>query len=73
MTASPHPVWAEINARETLDAEAAAIEAKATEFLDLLTSKFGRDPAGRCPSRELSLAQTKIEEAVMWAKRHLVG
>ncbi len=29
--------------------------------------------AGRLASRELSLAQTKIEEAVMWAVKHVTA
>jgi hypothetical protein len=42
------------------------------EFLMLLSAIGGTDPSGgRQASRELSLAQTKIEEAVMWAVKHV--
>ena len=37
------------------------------EFHDLVT---GISPEG---SRELSIAKTKIEEAVMWAVKHVTG
>lgn len=40
-------------------------------FLDLMTSHFGRTPDGRYSSRELSLAQTNLEQAVMWAVKHV--
>lgn len=41
-------------------------------FVELLHAIGGTDPAGdRHASRELSLAQTKIEEAVMWAVKHV--
>lgn len=41
-------------------------------FATLLHKIGGSDPAGdRQASRELSLAQTKIEEAVMWAVKHI--
>lgn len=33
---------------------------------------LGDKPAGQA-SRELSVAQTKIEEAVMWAVKHVTG
>lgn len=40
--------------------------------VELLHYIGGTDPAGeRQGSRELSLAQTKIEEAVMWAVKHI--
>ncbi len=42
------------------------------EFLALLHQAGGTNPEGdRLASRELSLAQTKIEEAVMWAVKHV--
>lgn len=42
------------------------------EFLALLHQAGGTNPDGsRLASRELSLAQTKIEEAVMWAVKHV--
>lgn len=41
-------------------------------FINSLHSMGGTDPSGdRQGSRELSLAQTKMEEAVMWAVKHL--
>lgn len=41
-------------------------------FAQLLHTIGGTEPAGeRQGSRELSLAQTKIEEAVMWAVKHI--
>jgi hypothetical protein len=41
-------------------------------FVQMLHKIGGTDPAGeRQGSRELSLAQTKIEEAVMWAVKHI--
>lgn len=42
-------------------------------FLDTLTKHFGRTPDGRYPSRELSLAQTNAEQAVMWAVKHVTA
>lgn len=45
-----------------------------SEFLALLHQAGGTDPDNdRLASRELSLAQTKIEEAIMWAVRHVGG
>lgn len=41
----------------------AAVKAKGQELLDLVE--------GLGPSRETSLAKTKIEEAVMWAVKHI--
>ena len=43
------------------------------EFYNLLVSVGGAEPGpvGRMSSRELSLAATKIEEAVMWAVKHI--
>lgn len=44
------------------------------EFIALLHQAGGTDPEGeRLASRELSIAQTKIEEAVMWAVRHVTA
>lgn len=41
-------------------------------FVELLHSVGGTDAAGdRQGSRELEIAQTKIEEAVMWAVKHV--
>ena len=40
-------------------------------FVTLLHSIGGTDSIGQQGSRELSLAQTKIEEAVMWAVKHI--
>lgn len=51
-----------------------AIKDKGQEFLDLLHKAGGTSPmSGRHASRELSLAQTKIEEAVMWAVKHVTS
>ncbi|WP_114214204.1 hypothetical protein [Ochrobactrum sp. 3-3] len=58
------------------DAEKAAMQAikdAGANFLDTMTSHCGRGPDGRYPSRELSIAQTKIEEAVMWAVKHVTA
>ncbi|WP_398473080.1 hypothetical protein [Tardiphaga sp.] len=42
------------------------------DFLGHLHDVGGTDAkAGRMASRELSIAQTKIEEAVMWAVKHI--
>lgn len=41
------------------------VKAIATHFYGLLT--------GIGDSRELSLAKTKLEEAVMWATKHITG
>lgn len=44
------------------------------EFIALLHQAGGTSPDGqRLASRELSIAQTKIEEAVMWAVRHVTA
>lgn len=44
------------------------------EFLALLHQAGGTNPdGGRLASRELSLTQTKIEEAVMWAVKHVTS
>lgn len=48
-----------------------AIKDAGLDFHNLLTSKFGRDPDGKWLSREISIAATKIEEAVMWAVKHV--
>lgn len=44
-----------------------AIKDKGLEFYDLVNAL----PGG--PSREISLAKTKIEEAVMWAVKHITA
>jgi len=42
------------------------------DFVQLLHAIGDTDPSGdRQASRELALAQTKIEEAVMWAVKHI--
>jgi len=43
------------------------IKDKAQELLDFILDDNGMTQAG---SRELSLAKTKLEEAVMWAVKH---
>ena len=50
---------------DTEKAKMAALNDKGQEFLDLIDSCGG--------SRELSLAKTKIEEAVMWAVKHVTA
>ncbi|MEO1187984.1 MAG: hypothetical protein AAFW60_02850 [Pseudomonadota bacterium] len=43
-------------------------------FVMYLHELGGTDPSGqRLGSRELSLAQTKMEEAVMWAVKHVTA
>lgn len=63
------------NYRVLSDAEKDAMKSVKDLGLDavnLLHQIGGTDPAGeRLASRELSLAQTKIEEAVMWAVKHI--
>ena len=46
-------------------AQMVAIKDKGAEFLILIESIGG--------SRELSLARTKVEEAVMWAVKHITA
>lgn len=46
-------------------AQMVAVKDKGAEFLNLI------DTLG--PSRETSLARTKIEEAVMWAVKHVTA
>ncbi len=50
------------------------IKDQGLDFVTLLHA-VGRTDAteGRQASRELSLAQTKIEEAVMWAVKHITA
>ena len=57
----------------TDDEKRAMVELKdaGQAFLDKMTSHFGRTPDGRYSSRELSLAQTNVEQAVMWAVKHV--
>jgi len=55
-----------------------ALKDKGLEFVELLhevggtTPMLGANIAGQS-SRELSIAQTKIEEAVMWAVKDVTG
>ena len=54
--------------RRLSDAEKAAMQAvkdKGLEFFELVASLGG--------SREVSIAKTKIEEAVMWAAKHITS
>lgn len=46
-------------------AQMLAVKDKGLEFLNILN--------GYQPSREMSLAKTKIEEAVMWAVKGITG
>lgn len=53
-------------------AQMKALKDRGLDFVHLLHGIGNTDPAGdRQASRELSLAQTKIEEAVMWAVKHI--
>lgn len=52
-------------------AQMSAIKDKGAEFLELLHIAGGNPGIDRQASRELSIAQTKIEEAVMWAVKHV--
>lgn len=54
-------------------AQMAAIKDKGAEFLELLHIVGGNPGVDRQSSRELSIAQTKIEEAVMWAVKHVTA
>jgi hypothetical protein len=56
------------------DAEKAQMKAlkdAGVEFVELLHICGGNPGVDRQASRELSIAQTKIEEAVMWAVKHI--
>lgn len=63
--------------RVLTDAEKAqmqAIKDCGARFLDVLHAIGGTDPLGpNMGSRELALAQTKAEEAVMWAVKHVTA
>jgi hypothetical protein len=49
-----------------------ALKDRGLDFVNLLHEIGDTDPTGdRQASRELALAQTKIEEAVMWAVKHI--
>ncbi len=52
---------------EAEQAQVHAIKVKAQELYDILNNCTPPQ------SRELSLARTKIEEAVMWAVKHVTG
>ncbi len=54
-------------------AQMTAVKDKGAEFLDLLHIVGGNPGVDRQASRELSIAQTKIEEAVMWAVKHITA
>lgn len=47
----------------------AAVKDRGLDLFELIESIEARD----CHSRELALAKTKVEEAVMWAVKHLTG
>ena len=48
------------------------VKDQGSAFVALLHEIGASDPqAGRQAGRELSIAQTKIEEAVMWAVKHI--
>lgn len=64
------------NYRILSDAEKAhmsALKTKGQEFLNLIDEVGGTEPDQRKASRELSIAKTKIEEAVMWAVKHVTA
>jgi hypothetical protein len=49
-----------------------AVKDKGLEFWRLLRTVAGQSPdSPTAASRELSVASTKIEEAVMWAVKHI--
>ena len=50
-----------------------SLKDKGLDFVLLLHGIGKTDPNGPQGSRELALAQTKIEEAVMWAVKHVTG
>lgn len=54
-------------------AQMVAIKDKGAEFIELLNIAGGNPGSDRQASRELSIAQTKIEEAVMWAVKHITA
>ena len=58
---------------EAEKAQMVAIKDKGAEFLDLLHIVGGNPGVDKQASRELSIAQTKIEEAVMWAVKHVTA
>lgn len=57
---------------ETEKEQMRLLKDKGLEFFNLLHTIGETDPAGdKLASRELSLAATKAEEAVMWAVKHI--
>jgi hypothetical protein len=50
-----------------------SLKDKGAEFIDLLHIAGGNPGVDKQASRELSIAQTKIEEAVMWAVKHVTA
>ena len=48
-------------------AQVDAVKSKGDYFLKLIDTIASSYPEGKGPRRELALARTKIEEAVMWA------
>lgn len=51
-------------------AQMVAIKDKGAEFLTLLDEAYQSRPG---PSRELDVARQKVEEAVMWAVKHITA
>lgn len=51
-------------------AQVTAVKDKGAEFIAIIDDIKN---SGNGPSRELSLAVTKIEEAVMWAVKHVTA
>lgn len=52
-------------------AQMVAIKDLGAQFINLLHIVGGNPGVDKQASRELSIAQTKIEEAVMWAVKHV--
>jgi len=50
-----------------------ALKDKGAEFIELLHIAGGNPGVDKQASRELSIAQTKIEETVMWAVKHVTA
>ncbi len=50
-----------------------SLKDKGAEFIELLHIAGGNPGVEKQASRELSIAQTKIEEAVMWAVKHVTA
>lgn len=58
---------------ENEKADMVAIKDAGVDFLRCLDSVASHYPKGEAPGRELALARTKIEEAVMWAVKGITA